>query len=102
VVVCVDYLQVCSNGTRVFVHKDIWERFVPALVARTQAMKIGNPLSEETTVGATISREHAEKVLSYIDRAKQAVETTCFIYFKFYLITDFESYYTRHSLVKSL
>jgi len=52
-------------------------------------MKIGNPLSEETTVGATISREHAEKVLSYIDRAKQAVETSCFIYFKFYLITDF-------------
>jgi len=57
----------------VFVHKDIWDKFVPALVARTAAMKIGNPLSEETTVGATISREHAEKVLSYIDRAKQAV-----------------------------
>ena len=68
-------LQVCSNGTRVFVHQDIWSQFVPALVARTNAMKIGNPLSEETTVGATMSREHAEKVLAYIDRAKQAVTT---------------------------
>jgi len=86
VVICLDRLQVCSNGTRVFVHKDIWEQFVPALVARTQAMKIGNPLNEETTVGATISREHAEKVLSYVDRAKQAVETSCFIYFKLYLL----------------
>jgi len=36
-------------------------------------MKIGNPLSEETTVGATISKEHAEKVLSYVDKAKRAV-----------------------------
>ena len=46
---------------------------MPALVARTKAMKIGNPLNEDTTVGATISRAHAEKVLSYVDGAKQAV-----------------------------
>jgi len=57
----------------VFVHKDIWEQFVSALVARTKAMKIGNPLNDDTTVGATISREHAEKVLAYIDKAKQEV-----------------------------
>ena len=56
-----------------FVHKDIWEQFVSALVARTKAMKIGNPLNDDTTVGATISREHAEKVLAYIDKAKQEV-----------------------------
>jgi len=58
----------------VFVHKNIWDQFVPALVARTKAMKIGNPLNEDTTVGATISRQHAEKVLSYISKAKQAVK----------------------------
>jgi len=46
---------------------------VSALVARTKAMKIGNPLNDDTTVGATISREHAEKVLAYIDKAKQEV-----------------------------
>ena len=56
-----------------FVHKDIWERFVSVLVERTKAMKIGNPLDDDTTVGATISSEHADKVLAYIDRAKQAV-----------------------------
>ena len=67
-------LQVCSNGTRVFVHKDVWDRFVPALVARTKSMKIGDPLDDKTTVGATITREHAEKVLAYIDRAKQEVQ----------------------------
>jgi len=58
----------------VFVHNDIWHQFVPALLARTKAMKLGNPLNEETTVGATISKEHANKVLSFIDRAKQAVK----------------------------
>lgn len=41
--------EVCSNGTRVFVHEDIWDQFVSALVEKTKAMKIGNPLSEETT-----------------------------------------------------
>ena len=46
---------------------------MPSLVARTKAMKIGNPLSENTSVGATISREHAEKVLAYIEKAKQEV-----------------------------
>lgn len=66
-------LKVCSNGTRVFVHKDIWDRFVSALVARTKAMKIGDPLDVKTTVGATISKEHAEKVLSYIENAKAMV-----------------------------
>jgi len=67
------YFKVCSNGTRVFVHKDIWDVFIEKFVARVRAMKIGNPLDESTTVGATINKEHAEKVLTYINNAKAAV-----------------------------
>jgi len=54
-------------------------------------MKIGNPLNEDTTVGATIAREHAEKVLSYIDRAKQAVDAVFSVFFSF--DKNFSSYY---------
>ncbi|XP_045168036.2 4-trimethylaminobutyraldehyde dehydrogenase-like isoform X1 [Mercenaria mercenaria] len=63
--------QVCSNGTRVFVQKKILNQFLEKLVERTKKMKIGDPFAEDTTVGATISRQQADKVLSYIDIAKK-------------------------------
>ncbi|KAF6030001.1 hypothetical protein EB796_011692 [Bugula neritina] len=61
--------QVCSNGTRVYVHRSILNSFVEKLVKRTKAMKIGNPMEEDTRVGAMISQEHAERVLEYIQLA---------------------------------
>ncbi|KAK3611299.1 hypothetical protein CHS0354_015712 [Potamilus streckersoni] len=63
--------QVCSNGTRVFVEKSIKESFLKRLVARTTKMKIGDPFQEETTVGATISEDQANKVLQYIESGKK-------------------------------
>lgn len=59
--------EVCSNGTRVFVHRDIRERFLTALKARVERMRIGDPLLPETDVGSLISQDHMHKVLSYID-----------------------------------
>lgn len=61
--------QVCSNGTRVFVHNDVWEEFVSKFVTRTKSMKIGNPMNDDTTVGATISREQFEKAIGYVSGA---------------------------------
>jgi betaine-aldehyde dehydrogenase len=58
--------EVCSNGTRVFVHRSVQERFIARLVARTRAMVIGDPLDPATQVGALISEAHMEKVLGYI------------------------------------
>jgi betaine-aldehyde dehydrogenase len=62
--------EVCSNGTRVFVHKAVHERFVEALRARVAAMRIGDPLDPSTQVGALISAQHMEKVLGYIARGR--------------------------------
>lgn len=63
--------QVCSNGTRVFVQKDILPEFVKEVVKRTQAIEIGDPLLESTRMGALVSRPHLDKVLSFVDRAKK-------------------------------
>ncbi|KAK4301061.1 hypothetical protein Pmani_026778 [Petrolisthes manimaculis] len=63
--------QVCSNGTRVFVQRSIADEFIQQLVSATQKLKIGDPLAEDTTVGATIHEDHAKKVLSYITSAKE-------------------------------
>ncbi len=59
--------EVCSNGTRVFVHESVREAFLQKLVARTEALRIGDPLDPETQVGALISEAHMRKVLSYVD-----------------------------------
>ncbi|KAL5007314.1 hypothetical protein ScPMuIL_016120 [Solemya velum] len=63
--------QVCSNGTRVFVEKKIVRQFLEKLVTKTRNMKIGDPNDEKTTIGATISREQAEKTLGYVDIARK-------------------------------
>jgi betaine-aldehyde dehydrogenase len=62
--------QVCSNGTRVFVHRSIKEAFLERLVKRVNAMRIGDPLNPETQVGALVSEQHLHKVLSYIERGR--------------------------------
>lgn len=65
----------CSNGTRVFVQRDILPEFIEEVVIRTQAIKIGDPLLESTRMGALVSRPHLEKVLSFVDQAKKEVKT---------------------------
>jgi betaine-aldehyde dehydrogenase len=62
--------EVCSNGTRVFVHRKVREEFVELLRTRTAAMRIGDPLDPATQVGALISAEHMQKVLGLIERGR--------------------------------
>lgn len=62
--------QVCSNGTRVFVHRSIKAAFLERLIKRVGAMRIGDPMNPETQVGALISEQHMHKVLGYIARGR--------------------------------
>jgi betaine-aldehyde dehydrogenase len=62
--------QVCSNGTRVFVQKGIKDRFLARLAARTNAIRLGDPLDEGTQMGPLISAAQLDKVMGYIDTAK--------------------------------
>lgn len=62
--------QVCSNGTRVFVHRKIKAAFLDKLVKRVKAMRIGDPMNPETQVGPLVSETHMHKVLSYIERGR--------------------------------
>ncbi|SDF16009.1 betaine-aldehyde dehydrogenase [Rhodobacter capsulatus] len=62
--------QVCSNGTRVFVHRSIKERFLTRLAERTALIKAGDPLDEATQFGPLVSAAQHAKVLGYIATAK--------------------------------
>lgn len=66
--------QVCSNGTRVFVQRQILPQFLEEVVRRTKAIQIGDPLLEETRMGAVVSKPHLDKVLGYISQAKKQVQ----------------------------
>ena len=61
--------QVCSNGTRVFVHEKIRDTFAEKLIARTERMVIGDPLDMKTHMGPLVSRAHFEKVARYYNEA---------------------------------
>ena len=63
--------QVCTNGTRVFVHESVKDAFVEKLLARTGKMVLGDPLDPETHVGPLISEGHMRHVLDYIEKGKQ-------------------------------
>jgi betaine-aldehyde dehydrogenase len=62
--------EVCSNGTRVFVHRNVKAEFLRKLAARVGAMKIGDPMDPTTQVGSLISEEHMQGVLAYIERGR--------------------------------
>jgi betaine-aldehyde dehydrogenase len=64
--------EVCSNGTRVFVERSLHNAFLDKLVARAEAMVVGDPLDPATHVGALISEEHLERVLGYVAAGKEA------------------------------
>ena len=60
--------EVCSNATRVFVHRSIADEILARMVALTEAMTVGDPMSEDVTMGALISSAHLAKVLGYVDK----------------------------------
>ncbi len=62
--------QVCSNATRVFVHRSVKAAFRERLVKRVSAMRIGDPMDPQTQVGPLVSEQHMQKVLGYIARGR--------------------------------
>ncbi|WP_108652342.1 betaine-aldehyde dehydrogenase [Dongshaea marina] len=59
--------EICTNGTRVFVHQNIYDAFVERLLERTEANIVaGDPLDPKVNFGALISQKHYQLVLDYI------------------------------------
>jgi aminomuconate-semialdehyde/2-hydroxymuconate-6-semialdehyde dehydrogenase len=63
--------EICLCGSRMFIERKIYDEFVTEFVKRTKTLVIGDPLEEQTRIGALVSETHKKKVLSYIDLAKQ-------------------------------
>lgn len=58
--------QVCSAGSRIFVQEGIYDRFVDEAKRCFEAVKVGNPMDDDTQMGALIYERHLENVLEYV------------------------------------
>jgi aminomuconate-semialdehyde/2-hydroxymuconate-6-semialdehyde dehydrogenase len=63
--------QICLCGSRIFIERTIYEKFRDAFVEKVNKLQVGNPTDEQSNLGAVVSEEHMEKVLSYVNLAKE-------------------------------
>ena len=63
--------QICLCGSRLFVQESIYSDFRSAIIEKTKNLKVGDPKNVNSNLGAVISEDHMNKILSCIEKAKQ-------------------------------
>ena len=63
--------QICISIQRIFLHENIYDRFMTDFVAATKKLKIGNPLDEDTDIGPMINIGAAQQIEEWINEAVQ-------------------------------
>ncbi len=61
--------EICLCGSRLFVERPIYDKFKRDFVTRVSALKVGDPLEADSDVGAIVSNQHFDKIMSYVDLA---------------------------------
>src|ERR1700688_647434 len=63
--------EVCSAGSRILVEKKIYSKFVESMTEKAKRIKLGPPLERETKMGPLVSKEHYDRVSSYLEIGKK-------------------------------
>jgi aldehyde dehydrogenase (NAD+) len=63
--------QACIAGSRLILHERVYDDFLDRFIALAQSIRLGNPLSLDTEMGPLTSSQHRDRVLSYVEIAKQ-------------------------------
>lgn len=63
--------EVCSAGSRIFVQEDFYDEFMENAIKAFEKVKVGNPLDNNTQMGAQVSEVQLKKILSYIEIGKK-------------------------------
>lgn len=64
--------QVCVAGSRIYVEKTIYDRFLAEFSSRSQNTVVGDPFSPETTKAAVASKAQLDKIVAYVERGKHS------------------------------
>lgn len=95
--------QICLCGSRIFVERPIYEKFKEEFVARVEKTMVANPTNPDAKIGALVSKPHLEKVLSYVDLAKEEGGTVLTGGTKVQLDAPYENgYYMRPTVIEGL
>jgi len=62
--------EICTNGTRVFVHESVRDAFLERLTERTRRLRQGDPLDPDTDVGPMVSAAHGKQVMGFIEQGQ--------------------------------
>ncbi|MGE0615742.1 MAG: aldehyde dehydrogenase [Bacteriovoracia bacterium] len=63
--------EICLCNSRIFVQRKIYKNFLDEFVKQAQALRVGDPADDKTMVGPLVSAAHRDKVISYIQLARQ-------------------------------
>ncbi len=63
--------QICISIQRIFLHENIYDRFMTDFVAATKKLKLGNPLDEDTDIGPMINTDAAQQIEEWVNEAVQ-------------------------------
>ncbi|MEW6361009.1 MAG: aldehyde dehydrogenase [Acidobacteriota bacterium] len=61
--------EICLCGSRIFIERPIYERFKEDFIEKVRNLRVGDPADAVTDVGAIVSKQHYDKIMSCIDRA---------------------------------
>ncbi len=62
--------QICLCGSRILIERSIYTQFKVAFIERVKQLRVGNPMDAQSDMGSVVSEQHMEKVLSYIQLAR--------------------------------
>ena len=63
--------EVCVCGENIFVERSVYDEFVEKLAAKTRELKVGDPFDTDNDQGALVAKVHYDKVMSYLEIAKE-------------------------------
>lgn len=95
--------QICLCGSRIFVERSIYEEFKKGFLERVKDLTVAPPMSEKSRMGAVVSKDHMEKVLGYIELAKEEGGTILHGGERVFLDGEFsEGYYLQPTVIEGL
>ncbi len=95
--------QICLCGSRIFVERPMYEKFKEAFVAKVSRTVVSYPSDPKAILGAVVSKPHLEKILSYIELAKEEGGTVLTGGERVVLEGEYrDGYYLRPTIIEGL
>ena len=95
--------QICLCGSRIFVERAIYNKFKEAFVAKVEKTVVSNPTDPAAKMGAVVSKPHMEKILEYVELAKEEGGTVLSGGTKVEMPVPYQNgYYIRPTVIEGL